>query len=288
MRIKEFLKRFSQVHQKEKQIFNVVLVFCILITLANLVYRYNAYWQIKNETQNTDRFIELKQALTKASLDEDSLPKVTSAKRLVLDFNTASKQQMMEVNIPLWQQDLIISFRNSGGVFPDTTTLSAKQQAAIVYSYAKQKKYTKSKTLEKKSRDYKRQTVQLNSADTSSLKLLYGIGTTLSSRIVKYRKKLGGFTSISQLLEVYGVSDSVFYWNKGLIQVDSTAITQININIADRKSLAAHPYISWQLATAIENYRAQHGFYQYSDDLLNIVLIDTSLYKKIKPYITIK
>lgn len=51
--------------------------------------------------------------------------------------------------------------------------------------------------------------VNLNIADTSQLKRVYGIGDKLSERIVKYRDKLGGFVSMSQLKEVYGLDSTV-------------------------------------------------------------------------------
>lgn len=53
--------------------------------------------------------------------------------------------------------------------------------------------------------------VELNSADTTELKRLKGIGSVLSARIVKYRKKLGGFTSVEQIRNVYGLSDETYH-----------------------------------------------------------------------------
>ena len=52
--------------------------------------------------------------------------------------------------------------------------------------------------------------VELNSADTTELKRLHGIGSVLSARIVKYRKKLGHFTSVEQLKNVYGLSEETY------------------------------------------------------------------------------
>ena len=46
---------------------------------------------------------------------------------------------------------------------------------------------------------------EINAADTLNFRTLKGIGEVLSSRIVKYRKLLGGFYSTHQLTEVYGV-----------------------------------------------------------------------------------
>ncbi|MBO4529566.1 MAG: helix-hairpin-helix domain-containing protein [Paludibacteraceae bacterium] len=52
--------------------------------------------------------------------------------------------------------------------------------------------------------------VEINSADTTELKRLRGIGSVLSARIVKYRKKIGGFTSVDQLRNIYGLSQETY------------------------------------------------------------------------------
>ena len=49
--------------------------------------------------------------------------------------------------------------------------------------------------------------VELNSADSTTLQLLHGIGPAFARRIVRYREKLGGFSNKEQLLEVYGSSN---------------------------------------------------------------------------------
>jgi len=287
MRFGHFIKRFSQVHQKEHQIFKVLVLLLSLISIANLAYRYYVFNAVENEKPNTERFLALKEALLEENNKVDSLTPIVKTKSVVLDLNTATQVEMESVGIPKWQQRVILEFRRSGGVFPDTSKLSLKQQAVVAYAFQKQKKLLVDKHLASKPHTYRRNVIQLNSADTSSLKSLYGIGSKLSARIVKYRDKLGGFCSQNQLLEVYGLSDSIFFWNEGLLSIDTLNIKQININIADRKSLAAHPYISWQIATAIENYRKEHGVFIQASDLLNIVLIDRKLYKKLKPYISV-
>lgn len=62
----------------------------------------------------------------------------------------------------------------------------------------------------KKSSSYDTVRVELNSADTTELKRLRGIGSVLSARIVKYRTKLGGFSSVEELKNVYGLSDETY------------------------------------------------------------------------------
>ncbi|MEM9389836.1 MAG: helix-hairpin-helix domain-containing protein [Bacteroidota bacterium] len=127
----------------------------------------------------------------------------------------------------------------------------------------------------------------INAADTLQLKQLKGIGTVLSRRIVKYRNILGGFVTLDQLSEVYGLQDSV------LLQLDSMVFIspefqprKINVNTATPDSLSRHPYIKRPLARAINNYRFQHGDYSSSVDLGNIRLLDSLTLIKITPYIS--
>ncbi|MEZ4904304.1 MAG: helix-hairpin-helix domain-containing protein [Spirosomataceae bacterium] len=48
-------------------------------------------------------------------------------------------------------------------------------------------------------------TFDINSADTTQLIRLKGIGSKLAARIIKFRDGLGGFASSAQYTEVYGL-----------------------------------------------------------------------------------
>ena len=65
--------------------------------------------------------------------------------------------------------------------------------------------------------------IELNSADTTELKQLRGIGSKLSQRIVKYRKKIGGFTRKEQLKDIYGLSEETYHHILPHVWVDTTA-----------------------------------------------------------------
>lgn len=47
--------------------------------------------------------------------------------------------------------------------------------------------------------------IDMNKADTTQLKYLTGVGSSLALRIVNYRDSIGGFQSIEQLLEIKGI-----------------------------------------------------------------------------------
>ncbi|MEJ7684007.1 MAG: helix-hairpin-helix domain-containing protein [Segetibacter sp.] len=127
----------------------------------------------------------------------------------------------------------------------------------------------------------------MNTADTSALISLPGIGSKLAARIVNFREKLGGFSSVNQLGETYGIPDSTFQKIKPQLQCNHPALKTININTADINVLRAHPYLRWNIANAIINYRQQHGNYKSVEDIRKIDLITDDLYNKIAPYLVI-
>jgi competence ComEA-like helix-hairpin-helix protein len=100
--------------------------------------------------------------------------------------------------------------------------------------------------------------VELNSADTTRLKQLRGIGSGYAKMIVAYREKLGGFYKAEQLLEVYKFPDETYQKIKHQLSVDTTLIRKIKINQATVKQLKSHPYISYyQALSIVENRELQ-------------------------------
>ncbi len=63
------------------------------------------------------------------------------------------------------------------------------------------------------------QKININNADSSTLQKLSGIGPTLAQRIIDYRKNIGRFKSIEQLLNVKGIGPSKFEEIKDKVQI---------------------------------------------------------------------
>jgi competence protein ComEA len=130
--------------------------------------------------------------------------------------------------------------------------------------------------------------LNINTADTSAFIALPGIGSKLANRIINFREKLGGFYSIDQVTEIYGLADSTFQKIKPALQCVPLSVRTINVNTDDVNTLKQHPYIKWSLANAIVQYRQQHGPYQSLDDLLQIAIITPELFQKLKPYLVVQ
>jgi competence protein ComEA len=130
--------------------------------------------------------------------------------------------------------------------------------------------------------------IDINNADTSSLIALPGIGSKLAARIVAFRDKLGGFYSVEQIKETYGLPDSSFQKVKQYLSISNTSLKKININTATKDEMKMHPYIKWNLANAIVEYRNQHGEYKTVDDIKKIMAVTDDVFAKASPYLSVQ
>lgn len=145
------------------------------------------------------------------------------------------------------------------------------------------KKDYNNKPYTKKEYTPKRLNININTADTTELVQLRGIGNTFANRIVKYREKLGGFFEAEQLLEVYGFDSLKYELVKNEIYIDENALRRLNINSAEIKEMIKHPYIDYKLAAAISKQRFKKKF-ESVDELKTVYLVNDSLFRKLAPY----
>lgn len=124
----------------------------------------------------------------------------------------------------------------------------------------------------------------INRADTGLLIALPGIGSKLASRIISFRDRLGGFYMVSQVGETFGLPDSTFQKIRQYLFVSEAPLRMININTASLEELKQHPYIRWQLANVIVQYRQQHGNFSSVEELKKIMILKEDIYLKISPY----
>ncbi|MBC7946510.1 MAG: helix-hairpin-helix domain-containing protein [Chitinophagaceae bacterium] len=127
--------------------------------------------------------------------------------------------------------------------------------------------------------------VDINVGDTAAFIALPGIGGKLAGRIVSFREKLGGFHSIDQLKEIYGLADSVFKKIAPLLLLNQYAVRQLNINTVTLEELKAHPYCKASLGNPIIAYRDAHGPFSTLEDLKKVMVITDEVFLKLKPYL---
>ena len=147
---------------------------------------------------------------------------------------------------------------------------------------------TASSEVKTEGRETKKTIIDINTADTTEWKKLYGIGSKLSQRVINFRSRLGGFFTIDQVGETFGLPDSTFQKIKPQLQLGSTSVKKINLNSATIDELKAHPYIKYAIANAIIQFRNEHGNFKAVSDLQKLAAIDESLFLKIAPYLTVE
>ncbi|MBI3220563.1 MAG: helix-hairpin-helix domain-containing protein [Bacteroidetes bacterium] len=209
------------------------------------------------------------------------------------DPNKATEQQLIQLGFTKFQMERLIKYRAKGGRFAvksDLLKLYGMDSSFYhqLYAFIDLPK-TKTKPNEKLViPQHKEEVVDINKADTTQLKQVYGIGSKLAQRIINYREKLGGFVSMQQVKEVYGLDSAVVKKVIQKFRVEEGFLPrQINVNTADAFALAKHPYLKKNVAQAIATYRFQHGAFTHLDDLLKIQLVTPDDLARIKPYLTL-
>lgn len=131
----------------------------------------------------------------------------------------------------------------------------------------------------------RRQPVDLNLSDSAALVALPGIGPVLSVRIIKYRNLLGGFVSVEQLKEVYGLPVETYDLISKRVFADSLSVRKIKVNDAEYKDLIRHPYFKKNEVEAILKYRHLSGRINGLEDMMKNNLISEETCRKIKAYL---
>lgn len=127
--------------------------------------------------------------------------------------------------------------------------------------------------------------VDLNLADTTLLKTLPGIGSILAARIVKFREGLGAFHSLSQLRDVYGLSEDTYQRIERSLTLSHAELKQVSVNYGSVTELASLPYIGRQTAWNIVRYREKNGFFRSIRELAEKGLINDETFSKCVPYL---
>lgn len=107
------------------------------------------------------------------------------------------------------------------------------------------------------------QTIDINLADTSQLKMIPGIASKRAARIVAYRKSLGGFVSVEQAMEAIELPDSVLKY----MTLSPVEVTKISINKLSVQQMMKHPYLNFYQAKAIFEHRQNKGDLHSIDEL---------------------
>lgn len=126
---------------------------------------------------------------------------------------------------------------------------------------------------------------ELNTADTTELMKLPGVGSFYARSIVEYRESLGGFHNLGQLLELWKMTPDRIDRFADRVNIDHKEIVKIKVNTATTQRLSKHPYITFGLANKIVSYRESNGNYRDMNALVEAGLFNDELRLKLAPYL---
>lgn len=178
----------------------------------------------------------------------------------------------------------------AGGIIDEAQDLlriygmdSVQLNIAIPYLIFPGKSFSTNNVHEKTSPDQKIDFIDINTASASRLDSLPGIGPILSERIVKFRESLGGYTSVNQVRDCYGITQELFDAIKPFLTISGTP-AQIAINQEDLTTIS-HPYFPVKMKKIIQAYKDQHGVIADASALKKAYPPDTTWIERLLPYL---
>ena len=128
--------------------------------------------------------------------------------------------------------------------------------------------------------------IDINQATKEDLIKIYGIGEAISVRILKQKEVLGGFVSMEQMKDVWGLSPEVIENLNSHFKVSVLPnFKKIDINNASLKELSQFYYFKYPLAKEIVTYRSMKGNISNIEDLTKIKGFPVDKAKTIELYL---
>ena len=251
--------------------------------------------------------VSLKDSLARTS-NYYVAPKKTEL--FVFDPNTADSTQLLRLGLQPWQVKNIYKYRAAGGVYREKTDfarlygLTVKQYRELEPYIRISDDYLPASTLLKQERRSGRrdsvmnhssaplnphysekihagETIVLNTADTTALKTIPGIGPYYARKIVQYGQRLGGYVNVDQLDEIEDFPSEA----KSYLVVRDAHPQKLNVNKLSLNELKRHPYINFFQARAITDYRRLHGPIHSLQDLRLSKDFPPETITRLEPYV---
>lgn len=127
------------------------------------------------------------------------------------------------------------------------------------------------------------ETLDINLADSAQLCRVPGIGPYFSRKIVQYRKRLGGFASTEQLLQIDNFPADALAW---MVVGDTLSLQKLPINRLSTRKLMKHPYMGYYRASEIANYRRIYGPIKSIDALRSMPHFTEADIARLAPYLS--
>ena len=274
----ETIKSFFKFSREQRT--GVFLLFTIIIALQ-LVYFFADFSSFSKESPEKENWLSLQSQID--SLKQEKLDYVPKIYPFNPNFITDYKGYKLGMSVA--EIDRILAFRkenkyvNSAKDFQIVTKVSDSLLNAIS-PYFKFPDWVNNK---KEFAAYKKQDntafakkekiaiIDINQATQEDLIKIYGIGEAISIRILKFKESLGGFVSMEQMNDIWGLSPEVIENLNTHFKVSVLPkLKKIDINNASIKELSEFPYFKYPISKNIVTFRSMNGDFKNSDDLTKI------------------
>jgi competence protein ComEA len=313
--VRQFFRDYFLFNRRERN-GTLVLLSIMLILIGVLTYLHNDVvnvnekdsFRIQELTEEEEPHDQLRTMERKREEWKEVEPKRVPVQYFYFDPNTLGSEGWLKLGLSEKQTRIILNYVMKGGHFRKAADLkkiyglSTKQDSLLepyirIPAEIKNKKDSVVKWV-KSGSDTQQvfhrsgnklkagELLNLNEADSAMLVRLPCIGPTFAKRILSYRERLGGYAEKAQLLEVFGMDEERYACFVSNISLGQGVTRKLKINKATPEELKSHPYIRWNLAKSIVNYRLKHGPFKSIEELKSLELIDEEFIKRIKPYVS--
>jgi DNA uptake protein ComE-like DNA-binding protein len=277
MNFKQMIDFFKFTKEQRRGIF---FLFGIVIVLQ-LVYFFVDFNPIQEKDSSKQKWLVLQDEVD--SLKSHSLKQ--KIKIYPFNPNFISDYKGYKLGMSVEEIDRLLAFRkqnkyvNSVKEFQDVTKIS-DSLLGVIAPYFKFPDWVNHK---KEFKEYpgfsnnsfkKKETIvkiDINQATQEDLIKVNGIGEVISLRIITQKEKLGGFVSMEQLKEVWGISPEVILkLTKNFAVTELPNFVKIDVNNASLKELSQFFYFKKDIAREIVKYRSMNGDFKSIDDLVKI------------------
>jgi DNA uptake protein ComE-like DNA-binding protein len=252
-----------------------------IIVILQLIYFFADFSSFSKVSPEKEKWLSLQSQID--SMKQDKLNYVPKIYPFNPNFITDYKGYKLGMSVP--EIDRLLAFRkenkyvNSAKEFQAVTKVSDSLLSAIS-PYFKFPDWVNKKKEFKNYKNYpntafakkeKIVIIDINKATQEELIKIYGIGEAISLRILKFKESLGGFVSMEQMKDVWGLSPEVIENLNSHFKVSALPnVKKVDINNASIKELSQFPYFNYQIAKQIVTFRSMNGDIKNIDDLTKI------------------
>ena len=258
----------------------ILFLFVMIVILQLLCFFVNVD-SIEKDSPDKGKWLSVQTEM-------DSLNQANTkyaAKTYPFNPNFITDYKGYKLGMSVQEIDRLLAFRkdnkyvNSAKEFQDVTKVSDSLLGAIAPNFKfpdwvnKKDSYKKDVRYGQKAFVQKEKIVPLdiNKATQEDLIKIYGIGEVISLRILRLKESLGGFVSMEQMKDVWGLSAEVIDKLNAHYRVSGFPdIKKIDINNASVKEISQFPYFRYALAKQIVTYRSMNGDFNNIEDLTKI------------------